>query len=113
MISSLLIPFACCSELLMKWRRQVLGLPKTHHWKRADWIEFEKLDKRQLARDLKVPLAMMETLFPMCEAERFEQRFRYIEAYKIAFFVDQNRFRWDGVLLANIFKSVYKRAFDE
>lgn len=44
----------------MRYRKQCLGLPKDHCWTVQDWAEFAKLDSKQLAEELQVPVQQVE-----------------------------------------------------
>ena len=44
----------------MRFRKVRLGLPLNHRWTLQDWVEFAKLDSKQLAEELQVPVEQVE-----------------------------------------------------
>lgn len=72
----------------MLFRKSLLGLPSSHCWVQEDWLEFEKLDKNELAEELQVPLEQVEILFPEDEEDRDVQEAMPMRIWLLSAFVE-------------------------
>lgn len=94
----------------MRYRKFLLGLPESHCWMPEDWMKFEKLDKRELAEELKAPLEQVESLFPEQEDDRYMQEALPMPDFLIESFVMSFK-PWmrNAQLYASIFQQLFGR----
>ena len=104
----------------MRFRKQCLGLPKDHCWTLQDWADFSKLDSKQLAEELQVPVEQVEDGLFLPEEWYYAEKPLPVSDSDLGLFVGRgsdgpmaHTYARNPELHASMFRSVFGKSAEE